>query len=152
MKQDPLAQLKPIHLTDAPGWFPPAIGWWLLMLAVVLLLTALVLYWRRRQQRRAPLKQALAELDQLQHSQQGLPLMQQLNQLLRRAARQSHGAQAASLGATDWAAFLQRHAAGDTPEDLWQSLAQSPYSGHAPEHCGRYIAHSRAWLKDNLTC
>jgi len=38
MNPDPLAPLRPLHLPDQIGWWPPAPGWWLLagVAAVVL--------------------------------------------------------------------------------------------------------------------
>ncbi len=151
---DPLAALKPIQLPPEPHWFPPAPGWWLLALAIVLGLIGLAWLWRRRQKRIAPLKQALDELEQLQSSLQGSALMQALNQLLRRAARQAYGPQSASLGEQAWADFLKKNAPAElqqTPE-RWQHIAQAAYQQQAPERSGEYIALGRAWLKSNLSC
>lgn len=36
--EDPLAQLRDLHLPTEPGWWPPAIGWWLLLVAVIIFL------------------------------------------------------------------------------------------------------------------
>lgn len=151
---DPLAQLKPIQLPAEPGWFPPAPGWWLLALAIVLTLLGLWLWLRRRQQRRAPLRQALLELDALQSQQQGQQLLVAVNQLLRRAARQAHGSQAASLGNQAWADFLDQHAPADLQAraEQWQGLAMAAYRPDDIEAGGEYIAISRAWLRSNLAC
>ena len=65
--QDPLAQLRDIHLPDAVSIWPPAIGWWLLMLLVLMLCAAaywLYRYFIRPNYRKA----ALAELDQFSSS------------------------------------------------------------------------------------
>ena len=37
MQNDPLQQLKPLHLPPDPSWWPPAIGWWFLLLVLVIL-------------------------------------------------------------------------------------------------------------------
>ena len=60
--QDPLAQLRDIHLPDAVSAWPPAIGWWLLLLLVLILCAAA--YWLYRYYIRPNYrKAALAELD-----------------------------------------------------------------------------------------
>ncbi|MGJ8668704.1 MAG: DUF4381 domain-containing protein [Oceanococcus sp.] len=151
---DPLADLKPIHLPVEPNWFPPAPGWWLLAIALLLSVAAIRYAWQRRQQRRAPLKQALLELEHIQSQHQGLDLLQALNQLLRRAARQSHGTAAASLGVAAWADFLTLHAPTELQQEphSWQKIAEAAYQNDAPERCGEYVAYSRAWLQRNLPC
>ncbi len=62
MQDDPLSQLRDIHMPVEPGWWPPAPGWW--VLAALLLLAAGILLWRlvQRHRRNAPRRQALAEL------------------------------------------------------------------------------------------
>ena len=51
MEQDPLQQLRDIHLPPDPGWWPPAFGWWLLALLLAAALTwltwRLAARWRR---------------------------------------------------------------------------------------------------------
>src|SRR5690554_7283466 len=63
--QDPLAQLRDIHLPQTGGWWPPAPGWWILAV-VVLVIAALVAWWlRRRRQQTLWKRQAREELAQL---------------------------------------------------------------------------------------
>ena len=50
--QDPLAQLRDIHLPDTGGFWPPAPGWWLLALLSLTALALAVLWWRRHLRRR----------------------------------------------------------------------------------------------------
>ncbi len=63
MQNDPLDQLRDVHLPEAPQWWPPAPGWWIVALLVLLLL-AYVIYgtvqWYRRT---APRRAAVRELD-----------------------------------------------------------------------------------------
>ncbi len=51
MEQNPLQQLRDIHLPTEPAWWPPAIGWWLLALALAIALAwlawQLIARWRR---------------------------------------------------------------------------------------------------------
>ena len=60
--QDPLSQLRDIHLPDTGGFWPPAPGWWLLALIALAALAGLI-WWLRRQRRRTRwLRLAKAEL------------------------------------------------------------------------------------------
>ncbi|WP_456374643.1 DUF4381 domain-containing protein [Thiolapillus sp.] len=59
---DPLAQLKDIHLPPAIGWWPPAPGWWLLALLAVGSMIWLGWYLRRRASRPNLSREAQAAL------------------------------------------------------------------------------------------
>ncbi len=70
METNPLQQLRDIHLPADPSWWPPAIGWWLLLLGLLA-----VIIWACRQalrahRRRAPLRAALAVLENLKTAEQ----------------------------------------------------------------------------------
>ena len=153
---DPLAALANIHLPAEPGLWPPAPGWWLLALVVVILLTSLVIWFYHRKKLRAPLVTALQEVDQLNKLLSGSILVQQLNQLLRRAARIQHGDAAAALAPQAWAEFLHQHAPADLAADhdsqVWQQLAHAAYQPLEIERSGEIVALTRAWLRSNLPC
>ncbi|HAU18090.1 MAG TPA: DUF4381 domain-containing protein, partial [Marinobacter adhaerens] len=40
--QDPLSQLRDIHLPETGGLWPPAPGWWVLAILLIAVLAALV--------------------------------------------------------------------------------------------------------------
>ncbi len=149
---DPLAALRPIVLPAEPGWWPPAPGWWLLLAALIGLVLGLVLWLRHRRQRGAPLRMALQTLNELSRKpgQTGLP--DQLNQLLRRAARHSHGGGAAAQAPRAWAQFLASTAPPDLRNAPWEELAQAAYRPPASNRAGEFIGISRAWLRHNLPC
>ena len=53
MQQDPLSQLRDIHLPQSGGFWPPAPGWWLLIaIAIALGILAFVLIRRKRRKNR----------------------------------------------------------------------------------------------------
>lgn len=112
--QDPLAQLRDIHLPDAVGWWPPAPGWWLLALLLVAGLAfaawRLWLRWQRNAYRRSGER----ELNQLfaswQVSSDNREFMQELNALLKRTALYSFpGLDVAALNGARWTGFLDQH-------------------------------------------
>lgn len=90
--QDPLAQLRDIHLPAPVSWWPPAPGWWLLG---VLLLTILIgtVWWLIRHYRvNRYRREALDRLASLQ-AQTGISHLQQchaLLALLRRTAKTAY--------------------------------------------------------------
>jgi len=89
MPEDPLQQLRDLHLPADPSWWPPAPGWWLLTLVCLAALgwTVVVLRraWLRRRPRRAA-RQLLRSLN-ARHAQGELSAeayVQQVNELLKR--------------------------------------------------------------------
>ncbi len=105
---DPLSQLKDIHLPASGGFWPPAPGWWLLAAMTLALLAALVLWWRRRRRRNRWRRDAERLLAQLQDRAEASPAwFAELNALLKRVARTCHPEQhPESLSGEAWIDFL----------------------------------------------
>ncbi|GAA0352037.1 hypothetical protein GCM10009092_15550 [Bowmanella denitrificans] len=82
MKNNPLSELKDIHLPDPVSAWPPAYGWWLLAIVAVALLIGLILVYIRARHKRLAVRQALDELNRLDLSQADWPAG--LNALLKR--------------------------------------------------------------------
>jgi hypothetical protein len=87
---DPLAQLKDIHLPPAVSWWPPAPGWWLLALLVLGSAIWLARYLRHRAKRPDLGREAEAELKKIeaawQEHKDDARLAAELSALLRRTA------------------------------------------------------------------
>lgn len=110
-QQDPLAQLRDIHLPDMPGWWPPAPGWWILAALVLVALGTALWIWRRHHQRQAYRRQALQELEQAwaEFAADGDTgsYAQRLSQILRRTALAAYpNAEIAALTGAEWQRFL----------------------------------------------
>ena len=72
--ENPLANLKDIHLPPAVSWWPPAPGWWILVVLFVLL-TVLCAWWLyRRYERGRPRIEALRILKDLQEKHDKSPV------------------------------------------------------------------------------
>jgi hypothetical protein len=88
--QDPLAQLRDIHLPDPVSWWPPAPGWWALLLCLLMAIAAGG--WRLHRQRIANAYRRLAALElraawtALQQDGNRAAYVYCLSQVLRRAA------------------------------------------------------------------
>ena len=116
--QDPLAELRDIHLPDAVTFWPPAPGWWLLgLLILAALLIGAYQLWRRHQ-RRAYRRGGDAELQALythwQSTNDTQAFLQELNALLKRVALKSFPAtDVAALSGSGWTQFLDQHYPGN---------------------------------------
>lgn len=155
MEQDPLSQLRDIHLPEPGGLWPPAPGWWIL-LVLALILVALVSWWLiRRHRRNRWLVQALSELDQLAaEPNRDTNWFGRLNQLLKRSARHQYPEQTPeSLSGDGWVDFLLdtcptgSNVTRATVETLVASSWQPVPSGDADQ----LLATARLWLRGQ-TC
>ena len=107
---DPLVQLKDIHLPPPVSWWPPAPGWWLVGVCLLGLLGwggyLLWKFFRRGQYRR----EALAGLRRLRDADPGQRvLLEEVSRLLRRVAIVQYGREeVAPLCGDAWLRFLDR--------------------------------------------
>lgn len=130
--QDPLAQLRDIHLPEAVGLWPLAPGWWLLIALLIGAIVVGTIYLRRRHQSNAFKRQAINQLHALEaiREQDGLAYVQQLNALLKQTALSVHPrADVAGLSGQQWLQYLDQH--GDQQSNFvngaGQCLADAPY-------------------------
>ena len=111
--ENPLVNLKDIHLPPPVSFWPPAPGWWIL---AVLLITSLffggVLFYRRHKKRK-PKTEALRILKDLQilyqNSKDEVVSLRNLSNLLRRTALTFYdNDEVASLQGSSWLEFLDK--------------------------------------------
>lgn len=152
--QDPLAQLKDIHLPETGGWWPPAPGWWLLAALCLIALIALVWFGKRHRKRTLWKRQAKAELERLRQRACNEPKWYgELNRLLKRIARQRHADRhPESMTGAQWVDFLletlpkDRIASRPTAEAL-VAAAWQPKSALEPRNA---LAFASLWLEAQL--
>lgn len=154
-QQDPLAQLRDIHLPEPIGWWLPAYGWWLVAAAGIACVWWLVR--RVRLRRRSVLRFARLELQQLEESFALLAdpaqLAVGLAELLRRVALTRYPRhEVAHLHGESWVAFLSAHHGGQNRQEfMW--LGMAPYVPAAvvaaevdPQ---RVLAATKSWIRRN---
>lgn len=154
MNPDPLAPLRPLHLPDQIGWWPPAPGWWLLGgIAAVLACTAVWLAWRylrRNRYRRVARRELQAAFRQCRETQAGAATFAaQASRILRRAALVHYPRhQVAALCAEQWLDFLDSSARTRVfREGPGRALADAPYNpGSRPDDTALHEA-CRQWLR-----
>ncbi|RLP52789.1 MAG: DUF4381 domain-containing protein [Ketobacter sp.] len=123
-QQDPLAQLKDIHLPESIGIWPPAIGWWLLAIILLALVIGGLIWLLKRHQATAYKRVAQAQLQEIesrfQKDKDYRQLLSDLSVLLKRTCITRYGrARVAGLTGKEWLKFLDE--AGST-----QDFTQGP--------------------------
>ena len=128
---DPLAQLRDIHLPDPVAAWPPGPGWWLLGALGLALLASLAWWAVNRYRRNAWRRQASSELERAyrewqSHGDGGL-FLQQLSEILKRAAIRGAADDVAGLCGSRWNYYL---------DERWK---HSPARGFAALNFGESI-------------
>lgn len=113
--EDPLSQLRDIHLPDPVSFWPPAPGWWLLLLVVLIAIVFACRHAIAAMIRRRKLASVLAELDaayRLYETQRpdnaaGLVFLAKVNSLLNRVVQVLYpDSGSANLTGSQWLRFL----------------------------------------------
>jgi len=151
--QDPLANLRDIHLPDPVGWWPPAPGWWLLAILLLAILGGLLWWSIRRYRNNRYRREALAELAELQaENRPPLEQCQLTLALLRRTAKTAYpGRGLESERLPDMLSRLNN--SGRKPafdEILKGDLAELPYQPDPdipPSLLQQLTTASRQWIK-----
>ncbi|MGB0909041.1 MAG: DUF4381 domain-containing protein [Nitrospirales bacterium] len=150
---DPLQQLRDIHVPDPISFWPPALGWWVVML-IVLVLASLGLWFLRYRKKTAPRRSALSELTVLKakfdETQDSANLMESLSQLLRRYAIVSFGRHnVAGLAGMSWLRFLDEQGKTQqfSSEMGQQAFAGVPYGSKSSVNAREMLALTEQWIK-----
>lgn len=151
MEQDPLSQLRDIHLPDPAGFWPPAPGWWVLLVLLLVLAAAVAILASRKVRRNRWIALALTELDQLeQQPSRDNHWFTQLNQLLKRSARVRYPERRPeSMSGAEWVDFLLETSPHDriASRPVIEAMVASSWHPHPTCAPGEALRVSRVWLK-----
>ena len=130
MEQDPLSQLRDIHIPAPGGLWPPAPGWWVLLLVVIAVVVAVTLLIQRRRRRNAWHRVANRNLDRLaSRAAVTSQWFTELNALLKQSALARYPErQPQALTGPEWVDFLLE----TSPEDR---IASRPVVAALVESC-----------------
>ncbi len=148
--QDPLSQLRDIHLPATGGFWPPAPGWWLLTVLVLValgLVVAALLRRRRRNRWRRLAIDALADLEQ--RAEPTPDWFARLNILLKQAARECHPAsQPEALSGTAWVDFLiaTTPEGKPAPRQTLEAMVRAAWQPTVQADPGEAIRFAHHWL------
>ena len=135
MPQDPLAQLRDIHLPEAIGYWPLAPGWWIFIGLSLLIFIGLAYAGKRYHKQTAFKRAATDQLAAIEaHTECDQTYLQAINRLLKQTALATHDRKdIAGLKGQDWLTFLDKHSDSNfftTGEG--KVLSQGPYQSEPP--------------------
>lgn len=133
MQENPLQQLRDVHLPSEPGWWPPAPGWWLLTCICIVAVFFLGLTAWRGHKRKRPIRSAKVLLeDTLTDYRLGqigaLDYVNRANEILKRLLVMAFGIR--SLATT-------------SNEDWLRALDRISGSNDFSQNCGYILGHAR---------
>ncbi|MFO8142063.1 MAG: DUF4381 domain-containing protein [Marinobacter sp.] len=150
-EQDPLAQLRDIHLPETGGFWPPAPGWWLVAALLLISLAILVLFWRRHRRNTLWQRQARGLLVDLEHSaSKDSSWFCELNALLKRVARQAFPERhPEAMSGQEWVDFLLETAPNDgiASRSLVEAMAASIWQPAPVADPAQALRFAAAWLE-----
>ena len=148
--QDPLSQLRDIHLPETGGFWPPAPGWWILAVLLIAALAALIWLILKRRKRNRWLRLARAELARLERSASpDSAWFTQLNTLLKQAARERYPDQHPEvLTGEAWVEFLLETQPGDrmNARPVAEALVYSAWRPEVSVEPAEALTFARSWL------
>lgn len=151
MSDDPLSQLRDIHLPQTGGFWPPAPGWWLLAALLLIAITALIWLIRRRYQRNRWLRLAKTELARLERTAAKQPQwFAEVNQLLKRVARERYPDQyPEACSGEQWQTFLLEHLPKGriARQPIAEALVNSPWQPEPTAEPAQVLDFARTWLE-----
>lgn len=149
-EQDPLSQLRDIHIPQPGGFWPPAPGWWLLLVIAIALAVLVFVLVRRRRRNNRWLKPARAELARLEQSATGdSHWFSALNRLLKQSARIRYPERhPESLSGGAWIDFLLETAPKDriASRPVVEAMVNSSWQPTPSCRPADAVAFARVWL------
>lgn len=150
MEQDPLSQLRDIHIPAPGGLWPPAPGWWMLLVSLIMLAVAITILIRRRRQKNAWFRIAHRDLERLANrAAVTSQWFSELNLLLKQSALARYpDQQPESLTGSEWVDFLLETSPRDrvASRPVVTAMVESCYQpspGCAPDDAIRF---ARLWM------
>jgi hypothetical protein len=147
-----LAQLRDIHMTGSPFWWPPAIGWWVLALVILFLLVVAIRFLRLKLAARKRRREWLRALDaigqQLDPQRDAHQYLASLNRLFRAIALKAFpGTGCAGLQGEEWVTFISALLPENACNSSLAALARGPYEPVPDFDVRSLAAHARTWVR-----
>ncbi len=154
--QNPLSNLRDIHLPESVDWWPPAIGWWILLISIVIVASVIITITVRHHLKNHYRRDALVELTTLTAKYyQDNDLANYLvacNILLKRVAIHAYGKHiVAKLSGVSWRDFLIQKNNQSTQDDyILIAMTDMIYQQDIAEIQQENIYHCvKNWIKNH---
>lgn len=154
---DPLADLADIHLPNSISAWPLAPGWWVLIILACAAIVALFKLWSKWHASRLYRRQALAQLNSIEASNNKVSSNSQLVatlELLKQTANTAYPDQHfGSLGIGEFKVFLQKSCSENVFEKVPGSLAAALYSKSVefdPLMTEHFMASAKTWIAKHV--
>ena len=150
---NPLNQLRDIHLPEPVSAWPPAPGWWILLVAGVLAMTALAYLLVKRHRKNAYRRRALLQLDSLHSRYQATGndgrYLEQINALLKGVALLAYPRPGvAAQHGESWRTLLNHSL--PTAEHFQPAFDDAAYQKTRPEIDVTQVHRAaRSWIKNH---
>lgn len=154
---DPLADLADIHLPNSISAWPLAPGWWVLIILTCAGLVALFILWSKWHASRLYRRQALAQLNSIEASNNKVSSNSQLVatlELLKQTANTAYPDQHfGSLGIAEFKVFLQKSCSEAAFEKVPDNLEAALYSKSVefdPLMTEHFMASAKTWIAKHV--
>ena len=155
MPQDPLAELRDIHLPSAISAWPPAIGWWIVTAITLCAIFFALWFLYKKHQGNAYRRQAENELQLIhqdwQETQNTSRYLQAANALLRRVSNNAYPQKnTTSLTEQNWIDFLNTSAKKPLfNKEVSKQLTQDIYAKESNANIVNLHKSIEAWIKEH---
>lgn len=147
---NPLAQLRDIHLPEAISWWPLAVGWWVVGIITIICIYLAVQFGLNHFYNQRYRRQALVALDNLPDSDQHRRLIE-LFSLLKQVASSAYPQQNfSSLSNVDFIRAIQSNCSKPIFTDLptnWEQIFYARQPSVTSDWVDQLIVQSRHWIK-----
>ena len=156
LQNDPLTELRDIHLPATISWWPPAIGWWLLsvIFAAILafFLNRLIKNYRRNLYRRQALM-ALKTLEEDQAQNQNIKLVAVVEILKKTCASAYKNSNINSKSIKEFLSILRKESRDRLFLEIPENIELMVYASHKvnidPIWLGNFLEDSKKWISSH---
>lgn len=156
LQNDPLTELRDIHLPATISWWPPAIGWWLLSVIfaamLAFFLNRLIKNYRRNLYRRQALM-ALKTLEEDQAQNQNIKLVAVVEILKKTCASAYKNSNINSKSIKEFLSILRKESRDRLFLEIPENIELMVYASHKvnidPIWLGNFLEDSKKWISSH---